>query len=177
MDKQTFLRSIALLGLFSGSMYSVFPHQNVKRLEGTVIEVFSGDVIDIWSAGKEVNIHLYGIECPETGAPFHKKSYFFTTQKVLSKKVDVIEIGKGSNGVVSGLVYLDSNTTLNEELIRAGLARWNSKSAPEQHQMAGLQKKAQLTKRGIWDKGTPLDYGDYKKTQTLSVMQRTIDLN
>ncbi len=138
-----------------GMIICILSMANAETVVGLVEEVMHGDMIMVSMPGKEIKTHLYGVVCPEGKAPFGKEACFFTTKKALGKKVR-IEIIKSSNNFVEGVVYLDSDTSLNSQLVETGLAKWDSKNAPHERVLVLMQRIAQVEKRGIWKSVKPI---------------------
>ncbi len=90
---------------------------------GMVVGVTDGDTIKVMgSHNKQVKIHLYGIDCPEKSQAFGKKAKQFTSGMVFGKIVEVDPVTVDRYGRTIALVYDTDGKSLNEELIRAGLA-------------------------------------------------------
>jgi endonuclease YncB( thermonuclease family) len=90
---------------------------------GMVVGVTDGDTIKVMgSHNKQVKIRLYGIDTPEKGQAFGKKTKQFTSDMVFGKIVEVDTVTVDRYGRTIALVYDTDGKSLNEELIRAGLA-------------------------------------------------------
>ncbi len=132
---------------------------------GTVVDVHDGDTITVQREnGTKEKIRLFGVDCPELGwvgrwetQPYARVAANFA--KALFKKasrVDVAiwEMGESYGRIVGGVVKLDDGRTVQEELVRAGLAwvdpRYCKTSIKECKNWFTLQKEASEARRGLW---------------------------
>jgi len=112
-----------------------------------VIQVVDGGTIRVLIDDAEHTIVLDGIDCPEVGQPFGDDARDFTSSHCLGP-VRVIDCGWDGDGNIVAIVILSNGDIINDELVRAGLARLDS-----EHKSAVLrdwQVAAQESKRGLW---------------------------
>lgn len=88
---------------------------------GNVIGVTDGDSITVLHDGRQEQIRLWGIECPEKNQDFGTKAKQATSTVVFGKFVEVEPATTDRYGRTVAFVRVD-HTLVNEELIRQGLA-------------------------------------------------------
>jgi micrococcal nuclease len=176
MKAMTMLKHAGLLSIGIGILS--FAEDGV--FIGKVIDVVSGDTIAILQDAQEIQspqlrkeitqlrervtpqrlkkviIKLYGIHCPETKQALGETAKKFTAEKVMDKKVRIIERRSDSGGVVIGEVYLDKDQTISKELLRAGLAWWEEKEAKDDSELKALQDEARRARKGLWARESQL---------------------
>jgi micrococcal nuclease len=104
-----------------------------------------------------VKVRLYGIDCPEGHQAFGNRAKQFTSDFVFGKVVDVDLVTKDRYGRTVGVVRVKGKT-LNEELIKAGMA-WvfiEYCKKPICREWSRLQEEARKDKRGLWTDKNPL---------------------
>jgi len=69
---------------------------------------------------------------------------------VFGEEVTIHEHGKDKYGRTLGDVILQDGTSLNQELVRAGLAWWYRKYAPHDATLRELEQEARAAKAGLW---------------------------
>jgi micrococcal nuclease len=89
---------------------------------GKVVGVIDGDSIKVLHDGRQEQIRLWGIDCPEKGQDFGTKAKRLTSTLVFSKVVEIEPVTRDRYGRTVAYVRVE-NTLVNEELIRHGLAR------------------------------------------------------
>src|SRR2546422_9117216 len=98
---------------------------------GKVVGVTDGDTISVMHNGRAEKIRLHGIDCPEKGQAFGQRAKQFTSTLVFGKEVTVTVQDSDKYGRTIGEVTLLDGRVLNHELVKAGLAWWYRKYAPE----------------------------------------------
>jgi endonuclease YncB( thermonuclease family) len=99
--------------------------------------------------GKAERVRLYGIDCPERRQDFGTKARKFTSQMVFGKVVDLEPVERDRYGRTVAWVSVNGKS-LNKELLRAGLAWWFKRYAPDRVDLAMLEKEARKAKNGLW---------------------------
>lgn len=132
---------------------------------GTVVSVHDGDTITVEREGGErERIRLFGIDCPELAyagrwkaQPYSRAATDFVKGMFRSgKSVDVAiwEMGESYGRIVGGVIMLHNGQTVQEEMVRAGLAwvdaRFCKRSIPECRTWLRLQQEAANNRRGLW---------------------------
>ncbi len=115
-----------------------------------------GDTITVLHSGKGKRIRLHGIDCPEKRQAFGKKAKQFTSGLVFGNTVTVTVMDVDRYGRTVGEVILPGGRVLNHELVRAGLAWWYRRYAPDDGTLAQLEADAKAAKRGLWADAEPV---------------------
>jgi endonuclease YncB( thermonuclease family) len=152
MYKFTFLLPFVLNGLLLTAQTS-----------GKVTKVADGDTFTlIDSYGKISKIRVYGIDCPELNQPFGKDAKRFTTNLILNQTVFIEKISKDRNGRVVAKVYYNNRQSLNEELLRKGMA-WHFTKYDKSASYAALERQAKASKVGLWAFSNPIAPWDWRR--------------
>ena len=128
-----------------GAMQAVFG----AEFEGKVVRVLDGDTVEVLHEGSPERIRLNGIDCPEKSQAFGQRAKQFTSSLCFGKVVRVEDHGKDRYGRTIGEVFADGKD-VNRELVRAGLAWWYRKYAPNDAELKRLEQEAKEAKRGLW---------------------------
>lgn len=133
------------------------------RLTGRVVKVQDGDTFTLLTiANDQVKIRLYGIDAPEKGQDFSRKSKEYLSDLVAGKKVTVEHKGTDQYKRVLGIAYVNK-LNVNEEMLRQGFA-WRYKYNKDPHYLE-LQEKARKKKLNIWSQKNPVDPWQWRKEQ------------
>jgi micrococcal nuclease len=127
----------------------------VRRFAGKVVAVEDGDTITVMNGGSQEKIRLYGIDCPEGGQAFSEKAKQFTSNQTFGKVVSVIPYERDRYGRTVADIILPDSKSLSHEIVRAGLAWWFQKYAPEEQLLSDLEKEAHASRRGLWFDANP----------------------
>ncbi len=133
-----------------------------EAVTATVTGVQSGDLITIQEGGAAKVVRLYGVACPETGQPYADKAKQYVTEKVLNKEVSLEIKATDSEGRPVAMVIGPDYVNLNQSLLDAGLAWWDSQNAAKDAALKGLNAKALAAKSGLWSEAAPLSPWDYR---------------
>ena len=134
----------------------------------TCINVVDGDTIDIdVPDGKHAHtrIRLWGVDTPETSKSSKGSMHFgpeasaFTKSLVLDEPVHLLlapDRTRGKYGRLLAYVYVgDTDTMLNEELIRRGFGYADSRfKHPWKQRFIDLEKKSRRDDEGLWKEAT-----------------------
>jgi endonuclease YncB( thermonuclease family) len=143
------------------------PVAHAADFSGRVVGISDGDTIKVLHNGKAEKIRLYGIDCPEKAQPYGTKAKQFTSAMVFGKEVVIRDYGLDNNKFkrTLGEIVLPDGRVVNEELLRAGLAWWYRKYAPNRVDLAALEQEAQQAKLGLWADPDPVPPWCYRKHQ------------
>ncbi len=123
---------------------------------GVVEKVIDGDSLLVLRDGEEVEVRLYGVDCPEHRQPYGKQAYKFTRHHAApGTKVTIYPKGKDSHGRVLARVFIEKKE-FNVEIIRAGMAWWYARYAPLMTSYFDAQKEAKKFSRGLWIDADPM---------------------
>lgn len=152
---------LALLLFVVGAAAWAAPTQIVGRVVG----IADGDTIRVLTGRTEIKVRLYGVDCPERKQPWGSRAKQFTADLVFGKTVTVREIDRDRYGRVVGEVILPDGRSLNAELVRAGLAWWYRRYAPENRDLEALEAQARAAGRGIWADPHPVPPWEWRRAK------------
>lgn len=153
---------LAAIFIVSIKLYSAFGWQ------GLVISVTDGDTITVKAESDDdlIKIRLYGIDAPERKQPYGDDSKKFAEDTSLQQKVEVEPKSKPDRyGRTVAVVYLASGVSLQESLLKAGLAWVWSRFCTNCADWEALKTKAQKLKRGIWADANPISPWEWRQLQ------------
>jgi len=130
-----------------------------------VVGISDGDTITVRHSSGTDKIRLHGIDCPEKGQSFGRKAKKFTSKLVYKKDVEVQVKDTDRYGRTVGTVFLPDGTNLNHELVRAGLAWWYRRYAPDDKDLKKLEKDAKINKIGLWSRKNPIPPWEFRRTK------------
>ncbi len=130
--------------------------------EATVVDVMDGDSLVFMQDGERKKVRLYAIDAPEKDQAFGKESRAFTRSLVLNQPVTLKVRDEDRYHRLVSEVTLEDGRILNHELVRAGLAWWYERHAPDDRDLRRLQKQAQAEKKGLWADADPQPPWDYR---------------
>src|SRR5262249_48224820 len=123
---------------------------SAEQFTGKVVGISDGDTISVVRDGKGVKVRLYGVDAPEKAQGFGTQARKFTGDLVFQRDVTVVVRDTDRYGRLVGDVLLPDGRSLNQELVRAGLAWWYRQYAPHDTTLAQLESEARTAKRGLW---------------------------
>jgi len=130
------------------------------QFTGRVVAIADGNTIIVLTPDKrQVKIRLYGIDCPESGQAFGKRAKEATSEVVLGKKVTVQPIEQERDDWAVAIVLMSDGRSLNEHLIREGMAWVYSQYCKLEEICAplrSLEQAAKMSKRGLWIDEAPI---------------------
>jgi len=134
--------------------------------QARVIAVHDGNTMIVSTeAGEEIEIVLFGIDCPELEQRFGLEAKNFLEDRVLSKEVVVTELGKDRRGKRLALVQVKGKKDLRQELLEKGLAWASEKNADQE--LVDFQTKAREKGRGLWSDADPTPPWIFRRQQTM----------
>lgn len=136
--------------------------QGEAEFQGKVVGVADGDTISVMHEGKAEKIRLAEIDCPEKRQAFGRKAKDFTSEKAFGKIVTVRIYGKERYGRTLGEVILPNGESLNQDLLKAGLA-WQYRKYSHDPFLSGLESEAKEAKRGLWVDQSPVAPWEFRR--------------
>ena len=98
------------------------PGEAGQHFKATVVKIVDGDSIEVRHKGTSIRVRLWGIDTPEWRQPFSKAAKKYTAKLVGNTEVTLEEKDWDDYGRLVALVTMADNRSLNEELLKAGLA-------------------------------------------------------
>jgi len=129
---------------------------------GKVVAVKDGDTIEILNNDQTYRLRLDGVDCPEKNQAFGQKAKEFTSSLCFGKTVRA-EISENDRyGRYISRVYLTDKKSLNEELLKAGMA-WHYKEYNRETKLADMELSAKSRKLGLWADKNPVPPWNFRK--------------
>jgi micrococcal nuclease len=132
------------------------------RFEGEVVKVVDGDTIDVMHDGAAVRVRLAGIDCPEKAQPFGKKAKLRAAELAAGRVVRVDVATEDRYGRAIGVVTLPDGGSLNELLVRDGLAWWYRHYSKDER-LGALEDEARAARRGLWSEPSPTPPWEWRR--------------
>ncbi len=148
--------------LFAGLVLAA-PPQVVEEFSGKVIGVTDGDTLKVLVNKETVTVRLEGIDAPESGQSFGKKSRDALVELVAGKVVTVKKTGTDRYQRTLGVVLI-GDVDANAKLIEDGWA-WHFKKYNDEERLAKLETAARQAKKGLWADSQPLAPWEYRARQ------------
>jgi micrococcal nuclease len=130
-------------------------------LSGDVVSVTDGDTIKLLADKKLYRIRLNGIDAPEMGQAYGRKSKDHLASLVAGKRVEVIVRDTDRYGRFVGDVMIDGKSA-NAELVAVGLA-WHYVEYSKDEKLADLEKAARAGKLGLWADPHPIPPWEFRR--------------
>jgi endonuclease YncB( thermonuclease family) len=139
------------------------PPKVVEEFSGKVIGVTDGDTIKVLVNKESVTVRLEGIDAPESGQSYGKKSKEALAEIVAGKTVTVKKTGTDKYKRTLGIVMV-GDADANAKMVEDGWA-WHFKKYNDEERLAKLEDAARKAKRGLWADETPLAPWEYRARQ------------
>lgn len=135
---------------------------------GRVVKVIDGDSLIIAAKNQELEVRLYGIDCPEFGQPFSRKAINFVKQRLRGREVQVDSYYRDRYGRLVAVVS-EGEKTINGLLVEEGLAwvypYFCKKNICQSWKI--FQRRAKLKKKGLWKMDQPIPPWQWKKLKKM----------
>jgi micrococcal nuclease len=131
---------------------------------GRVVGVRDGDSIEVLLDGQAVKLRLEGIDCPELGQDFGLVAKRTTSDLVFGATVRVKPTGQDRYGRTLAVVYLLDGISLNEELVRRGMA-WRYRKYSSDPTLAALEEEARRNNVGVFAQASPMAPWDFRASE------------
>src|SRR5215475_10706145 len=141
---------------------------HAEQFTGKVVGISDGDTLKVLREGKAVKVRLYGVDAPEKAQAFGSKAQQSTAALVFQKEVTVHIHTTDQYGRLVGDVLLPDGRSLNQELVKAGVAWWYRPYAPNDIMLAQLEAEDRTAKRGLWADAHPVPPWQWRKGQRAS---------
>lgn len=146
-------------------------------LTGKVIKIVDGDTYDIL-LGKNVTqrIRMAGIDAPEKGMPFYRRSKEFLSELCIGETVRIKRTDIDRNGRWIAQTYNQNGTELGLLMIQSGYA-WHFKKYSSDIHLAQAERKAQQEKLGLWIEPQPTPPWEWRMIRRNKKTNQTASLN
>jgi len=129
-----------------------------------------GDLVQVRENGQPRSLRLYGVACPVTGQPGAEFATTHILETAMEAVVSVEIVTKDSTGTPVAWIRLPDGNSLNEDLVRKGLAWWDAPNAPEARNLQKAATEAIAAGRGLWATPAPLAPWDYRASNGLEAV-------
>jgi len=154
--QKTLLPFLALLFL-SIPISSQAADSQTATFTGKVGVMVDGDTISVMRNGRAVKVRLHGVDCPEKKQAFGTRARQYTSEMAFGNEVEIRVKITRRYGRIVGEVILPDGSSLNKELVYAGLAWWYRKYASNDQTLKALEVGARADKNPIppweWRRG------------------------
>jgi len=93
-----------------------------EQFTGKVVGMSDGDTLSVLREGRAVKVRLHGVDTPEKAQAFGTQARKFTSDAAFQQTVTVGVQTTDRYGRLVGEVLLPDGRSLNQELVRAGMA-------------------------------------------------------
>ena len=129
-------------------------------LTGKVVRIADGDTVTILVGGDQVRIRLFGIDAPERGQDYSRRSREALAELVFEKEVRIVVRDTDRFGRTVGDIYV-GNSLVNEKMVKDGWA-WNYARYSHSKHFAELEREAREANRGLWAGKAPIPPWDFR---------------
>ncbi|GAB1432884.1 hypothetical protein MASR2M29_15090 [Spirochaetota bacterium] len=109
----------------------------------------------------QLKIRLNGIDAPETGQAYWKKSREFLKNTIANKTITARVFGVDRYGRLLADILINGRN-INYELVANGLA-WHYKAYSSNPELAKLEEEARKKRIGLWQDPRPIAPWDYRR--------------
>ena len=141
-----------------------------EQFTGKVINIRTGDTLSVFRNGRAVQVHLYGVVCPERSQAFGSQARQFTRDVAFRQTVAVAVDAVATNaterrGQLIAAVQLPNGMDLSQALVQAGYAWHDTRYAPQDKRLAQLEAEARAAQRGLWAEANPVPPWEWRQGQ------------
>jgi endonuclease YncB( thermonuclease family) len=119
-----------------------------RWLDASVVRTIDGDTLEVRSDGETLRIRLSGIDTPERGQPWYRRSKQALADRVAGREVRINAITTDRYGRTIGEVYAD-DVCVGCELLREGHA-WVYRRYSTDPILLEIEAEARRARRGLW---------------------------
>ena len=137
-----------------------------ETFTGRIVGVSDGDTLTVLQEGatrRTERIRLHGIDAPEKAQAYGSRSKQALSALAFGKAATVDVRDTDRYGRLVAVVTV-AGRNLNREQVKAGMAWWYRKYAPQDRDLQALEADARKARRGLWaDKG-PVPPWEFRRT-------------
>ena len=157
------------LGLFLAAWVVAFTASADEWIQGRVVGVHDGDTATVTTRdGHLLQVRFYGIDAPEVAnehwpaQAYGREAARYARKLLLKREVKVRLTGETTYRREVGEIFIDDNSA-SQTLVRAGLAWWNTRYAPRDHDLQRLESAARQRQIGLWQGRHPVPPWVYRR--------------
>lgn len=133
-----------------------------ETLSARCVAVHDGDTLTLLKDGRtEVKVRLDGIDAPELGQPFSRRSKESLSRLVFGKECSVLSMGADRYRRTIGRVSVEG-VDVNLSLIREGLA-WHYSRYDDREEYRDAERLARAARLGLWADARPIAPWDWRR--------------
>lgn len=131
--------------------------------EATLQEIGANSGILLVQSGETTQqVRLYGVAALEPGQAHELEARTYLMEAAMAQTLRVEVVARDTQDTPIAWVHLPDGTTLNENLLRRGLAWWDRPNTPGEDNLRQLTADAIGARTGLWAKDAPLAPWDYR---------------
>jgi len=119
-----------------------------------IVKVIDGDTYDILIDKVQTRIRMEGIDAPERGMDFYKKSKEYLGQLCIGQQIKLVGEKKDQYGRLIAKSYLPDGRELGEEMVKADMA-WHFKKYSNDMTLNDLEIEVRNQRIGLWSIPNP----------------------
>ena len=136
--------------------------QALKEVQVRVTKLADGDSFEGRSGGMNYRVRLYGVDAPERGQDFYRRSKDRLGELCAEGPVTVKPRNRDSFGRIVADVYTPSGKHINAIMVEEGLA-WHFTRYSNSAELARLEQQARARGIGLWSMKDPVAPWNYRK--------------
>jgi endonuclease YncB( thermonuclease family) len=137
------------------------PLRQGGELEVVAVSITDGDTFTARGGGATFKVRLYGIDAPERGQDFSKRSRERLGEMCRSSPLRVRLVNRDGFGRWVAQVYDAAGRHLNAEMVASGLA-WHFRKYSQDPVLERLEREARAAGRGLWSVPDPQAPWEYR---------------
>jgi endonuclease YncB( thermonuclease family) len=134
-----------------------------ETFEARCVRVLDGDTIVIKHLGRQTNVRLLGIDCPEMRQPFGNDAKKLVAGMLVDRMVIIQGSRRDVYGRLLAVVISFDGFNISQLLVADGLAMWYRKYSPGDKVLELLETDAKSHKRGLWAQAAPVPPWDFRR--------------
>jgi micrococcal nuclease len=159
---QVLLAATLVMPLLPGMQTMSPAAEQIVQITGKVVGVTDGDTVTLRTEDQTLKVRLTGIDTPERGQPFGTRAKQALSGKVFGKTISLNSSGEDRYERTLGEIMLDGSS-INEWLVREGMAWWYERYAPRETRLRDAQQEAQQARRGLWADPEPVPPWEWRR--------------
>jgi hypothetical protein len=121
-----------------------------------------------------MTIRLAGIDAPETGQDQGSAARQIASDLVFGKEVTIEPRSTDRSGRTVAEVVLPDGRSLDQEMVRAGMAWWYRRYVPADEELAAIEADARAARKGLWAQSNPIPPWDWRKGRAIPATAEVI---
>ena len=136
-------------------LVALAPCLGLADFAGRVVKVTDGDTLTVLVNRKQIRVRLDGIDAPEQGQAFGKRSRQSLSDMCAAKIAVIMDRGKDQYGRTIGRVSC-AGADANSEQLRRGMAWVFTRYVPRGSALYELEAHARIRQLGLWADARPV---------------------